>query len=246
MNGTMDDRGHESLTQAILAKTSGSGCETARGRLCDVVDGALAPLDRDLLSAHLDHCPACAGLAAALAEATAVLPSFAALAPRRSPVAGVLAATSRRAAVPTVGDRVAAWLARVAERPRFSLEVAYVLTVLLLVVLGNPVDAFKDASARVQPRVNVVAAAMHAPIDRLRAAGEEKLASVEQVIAPKGHPAGAVDAGRAWLWQCWKTYVDAPIRAVLSTVSRWATDFVDTVWGWVGGTGSEPSAGRPR
>jgi predicted anti-sigma-YlaC factor YlaD len=246
MNGTMDDRGHESLTQAILAKTSGSGCEAARGRLCDFVDGALAPLDRDLVSGHLDHCPSCAGLAAALAEATAVLPSFAALAPRVNLVAGVLAVTSRRAAAPTVGDRVAAWLAGVAERPRFSLEVAYVLTVLLLVVLGNPVDAFKDASARVQPRVNVVAAAINAPIDRLRAAGEKKLASVERVIAPEGQPVGAVDTGRAWLWQWWKTYVDAPIRAALSTVSRWATDVVDAVWGWAGGTGSEPSAGRPR
>ena len=152
----MDAAGHESLAQAIVARTSGGGCATARERLCDFVDGSLAGLDRDLVGGHLDHCPACAELATALAETASVLPSFATLSPRFSLVPAVLAATSRRPVQPTLGDRVSAWLARAAERPRFSLEVAYVLTVLLLVVLGNPVHAFKEASDRVQPRVSVV------------------------------------------------------------------------------------------
>ena len=246
MKNDLDDAGHESLTQAIVARTSGGGCAAARDRLCDFVDGTLETLDRDLMGGHLDHCPACAELAAALAETASVLPSFATLVPRVSVIPGVLAATSRRPVQPTLADRVSAWLAHVAERPQFSLEVAYVLTVLLLVVLGNPVDAFKEASVRVQPRVSAVASVVSGPIDRLRAAGEEKLASVEQAIAPRGKPVGAVDTGRAWLWQWWKTYVDEPARSLLSAVSQWAAQVVDAAWNAFGGSSSEPPRGAAR
>ena len=157
MKSELDAGGHEALTQAILAKTSGNACASARERLCDFVDDTLAPFDRSLVEGHLAHCAACAALAAALAESTAVLPSFVSLAPRTSVVFDVLRATSRRPPEPGFGERLSAWLGRVAARPRFSLEVAYVLTVLLLVVLGNPVDAFRDASVRVEPRVAAVA-----------------------------------------------------------------------------------------
>jgi predicted anti-sigma-YlaC factor YlaD len=236
----MDEVGHESLAQTIVARTSGGSCVAARERLCDFVDGALDLLDRDLVGGHLDHCPACAELAAALAETASVLPSFAALAPRASLVPGVLAATSRRPVQPTFGERVSAWLAHAAERPRFSLEVAYVLTVLLLVVLGNPVNAFKEASVRVQPRVSVVRAAVSGPIDRLRARGEEKLTSVERAIAPKAESAGSVAAGRALLWQWWQTYVDAPVRSLLSWASEWAARLADAVGKAMSGSASEP------
>ena len=242
----MDDAGHESLAQAILARTTGGGCEAARERLCDFVDGSLAALDRDLVGGHLDHCPACAELAAALAETASVLPSFATLSPRYSLVPGVLAATSRRPVQPTFGDRVSAWLARAAARPRFSLEVAYVLTVLLLVVLGNPVNAYKEASVRVRPRVTVVASAVSGPIDHLRAAAEEKLTMVGQAIAPKARPVGGVDAGRTMLWQWWQAYVDGPVRTFLSRASVWASALIDAASKAMRGTGSEPSPPRAR
>lgn len=237
----MDAAGHESLAQAIVARTSGGGCAAARERLCDFVDGSLAPLDRDLVGGHLDHCHACAELASALTEAALVLPSFATLSPRVSLVPGVLAATSRRPIQPTLGERVSAWLDRAAQRPRFSLEVAYVLTVLLLVVLGNPVHAFKEVSVRVQPRASMVAAAVSGPIDHLRAAAEEKLNIVGQAIAPKAKPAGAVDASRAMLWQWWRTYVDAPVRSFLSRASAWAAEIIDAASRAMRGTSSEPS-----
>ncbi len=236
----MDAAGHESLAQSIVARTSGGGCAAARERLCDFVDGSLAGLDRDLVGGHLDHCRACAELAAALAETAAVLPSFATLSPRFSLVPGVLAVTSRRPVRPTLGERVSAWLARAAARPRFSLEVAYVLTVLLLVVLGNPVAAFKGASVRVQPRVSAAATAVSGPIDRWRAAGEEKLTRVGQAIAPKRGQATGVDAGRALVWQWWQTCVDAPVRSFLLRASAWASSMLDAVSKATHRSGSEP------
>ncbi len=246
MKTELDASGHEALTRAILAKTSGNACGSARERLCDFVDDTLAPFDRSLMDGHLAHCHACADLAAALAESAAVLPSFVSLAPRMSVVLDVLRATSRRPVEPGLGERLSAWLGRVAARPRFSLEVAYVLTVLLLVVLGNPVDAFRDASVRVEPRVAAVANAVGRPIARARAAGEETLTSVGRAIKPKAEAVGTLAQGRLLLWQYWQSHVDAPVRAIVLQVREWAERAVLEVRTIVGGKGSEPSAGPVR
>jgi predicted anti-sigma-YlaC factor YlaD len=242
----MEAAGHEALSEAIVARTSGSGCAAARDRLCDYVDGAMALFDRDLVDGHLAHCPACAGIATALVETTSLLPSFAALPPRASLVRDVLAATSLRPVRPTVGERVSAWLTRAAERPRFSIEVAYVLTVLLLVVLGNPVDAFKEASVRVQPRVTVMAKAMSGPFVHLRDAGEATLTHVERTVAPKADPAGSMAQGRALLWQWWQTYVDAPVRSILSRASEWTTRLEYALRKAMSASKSEPPAPAAR
>jgi predicted anti-sigma-YlaC factor YlaD len=247
MSGRADDMdadGHESLSRAIVARTSGGACPAARDRLCDFVDGTLAPFDGELVGAHLATCPPCAALAAALAETTALLPSFTALAPRASVVREVLAATSRRPARPAFGDRVSAWLSSAAERPRFSLEVAYVLTVLMLIVLGNPVAAFKEASVRVQPRVAVVAGAVGRPLAHMRTAGEATLTNVERAIRPKAEPADLLAQGRARLSQAWQTYVDAPVRTIVLQVSAWAGQVVDAVRKAIGAFAGEPPA-RP-
>jgi hypothetical protein len=242
----LDDVGHEALTQGILARTSGRGCAAARERLCGFVDDALAPFDRGLVDGHLAHCAGCAALAATLAETASVLPSFASLAPRASVVSDVLRATSRRPARPAFGERVSAWLARAAQRPRFSLEVAYVLTVLLLVVLGNPVDAFRDASVRVQPRMSVVADAVGRPIAQMRAAGQGTLTSVERAIRPKTEALGTLAQGRTLLWQFWQTTVDAPVRAVVLRVREWAGRVVNELRTIVGAPAGEPPAGPAR
>jgi len=246
MKTELDAGGHEALTRAILARTSGNACGSARERLCDFVDGVLAPFDRSLVDGHLAHCPACADLAAALAESTDVLPSFASLAPPTSVVFDVLRATSRRAPEPGLAERLSAWLGRVAARPRFSLEVAYVLTVLLLVVLGNPVDAFRDASVRVEPRVAAAASAVGRPIAKARAAGEETLTSVSRAIRPRAEAVGTLAQGRILLWQFWQTYVDAPVRAVVLQVREWAERAVLEVRTIVGAKSSEPSTSTVR
>ena len=244
MKTELDAGGHEALTQAILAKTSGSACGSARERLCDLVDGALAPFDRDLTYGHLAHCPTCTDLAAALAESASVLPSFASLAPRTSVVSDVLRATSRKPVEPGLGERLSAWLGRAAARPRFSLEVAYVLTVLLLVVLGNPVAAFRDASVSVEPRVAAVASAVGRPIAKVRAAGEETLTNVGRAINPKAEAVGTIAQGRLLVSQFWQTYVDAPVRAVVLQLREWAERVLRELRTMMGAKGGEPPA-RP-
>jgi len=98
--GALDEAGQASLTASILAATSVRPCAAARERLCDYVDRTLAAFDRSLVKAHLERCGSCAALAGALARATAVLPTFAELAPPASLTGRVLAATSRRVAEP--------------------------------------------------------------------------------------------------------------------------------------------------
>ena len=246
MKTDLDDSGHEALTQAILARTSGGGCAAARERLCDLVDDALAPFDRGLVTDHLAHCPGCSALAAALVETSGVLPSFTSLAPRSSVVGDVLLATSRRVARPTFGERASAWLARAAARPRFSLEVAYVLTVLLLVVLGNPVDAFREATGRVEPRMSVVAGAVSQPLAKMRAAGEERLSSVDRAIRLKATALGTLAQGRTLLWELWQKYVDVPVRTIVLQAREWAGRAVSELRTIVGAPVGEPSPGPAR
>lgn len=218
----LDDQGHETLSAAIVSKTSGSPCASAHERLCDFVDRELARIDQELMDAHLARCPQCAALAAALAESTRLLPSFAELAPPVGIVHDVLAATSRRRADATFGEKVSAWTSRVARRPRISFEVAYVLTLLLLVAFGNPVVAFRDASARVQPRVSGVALAVSRPIANVRTVGVNTLASVERAIRPNAGRAdtrttrSVISEGEALLYQWWQANVVAPFWTVVT------------------------------
>ena len=170
-----------------------------------------------------------------------MLSTFATLAPRHGFVGEVLAATSRRPALPTTGEEeIRAWLGRAAERPRFSLEVAYVMTVLLLVVLGNPVDAFREASVRVQPRVTAVAGAVARPLSEMRAAGAERLSNVEVAFSPKlatqsvatAWGDSLVDGGMQWL----QSNVLAPLQSLArgagflsAEIAAWASRVFDNV-----------------
>lgn len=241
----MDDAGHDLLALAVVERTSGAACNTVRERLCDFVDGGLAPFDRELVEAHMGRCRGCTAVAAAMAEASAILPSFATLEPRPGLVAGVIEVTVGRRRAPSFPELARAWLVRAAQRPRFSLEVAYVLTVLLLVVLGNPVVAFREASVRVQPRVNVVATAVGRPLADARAAGERTLSRIEQVVRPP-QASGTVADARTKLWRWWQAQVDAPVRAILARLAEWADRLGNTLEKMTHGQASEPSASAPR
>jgi predicted anti-sigma-YlaC factor YlaD len=255
MSGRADDldaAGHESLAASVLAKTSGTAgsCASARERLCDYVDATLDPVERELIDGHLGRCEACAVLALALSDVTAVLPSFAAL-PLRQPIVGdVFAATSRRAAEPGVGERITAWIARAAQRPRFSLEVAYVMTVLLLVVLGNPVDAFREASVRVQPRVSAVAGAVSVPLGEMRVAGAEKLSNVERALAPRLAPPRWTSQAEAWLGRMIDgsglRWIAASAQAMATEVAAWAGRVFESLRGAFTGSRTELSASPAR
>jgi anti-sigma factor RsiW len=242
----MDAAAHASFAASVVARTSGSGsaCASARERLCDFTDGLLAPVDRQLVEGHLAHCRACAALAAAVSEATALLPSFATLAPRHGIVGAVIASTSGRVPEPGLVERIAGWIARVAERPRFSLEAAYVMTLLVLIAFGNPVSAFREASVRVQPRVAAVAVAVNGPLNGVRAAGAEKLSHVERALAPKLTKPQLTDQAEALLRQLIDDSgvqrIAASVRSVASQAAAWAARVLDAVREAFGSDPTEP------
>jgi hypothetical protein len=252
----LDEAGQASLTASVMRKTAGDACGSARDRLCGFVDGVLEPFDRDLVAGHLSCCAPCAALADALARSAAVLPSFAALTPPGPFVFGVLAATSFRPAEPSVLDRLGERLRRAAMRPRFSLEVAYVLTLLLAIVFGNPVKAFKDtaskAEAYAQPRVDVAIERMAAPLAAARATGQTvvgktvgRFSSAGSATAP---PAGLIETAQRW----WENAVIQRVRSMLGAAAGWlkasqelVNDFAARLLGQQPPAGGGPAEPRP-
>jgi len=137
------------LLGAVLARTSGPACGSARKRLCDHVDRLLAPPDEDLVRMHLDACRECAGLAAALARLATDLPPLAEMEPGARFVPDVLARTSRR---PALSDgwtaRLAAGWRRLAQRPRIALEGAYAGAIVLVMLFGTANAPFAEVPRR--------------------------------------------------------------------------------------------------
>ena len=129
------------LAPGVLEKTSGPACGRAEEQLPALVRGELDAVSREIVEAHLTHCAGCSALAAVLAEAERVLPALAELEPPPDLVPRVLAATRDRPR----RERVAEWWQRILARPRASWELAYVGTLLLVLLLGNPVAAFREA-----------------------------------------------------------------------------------------------------
>ena len=221
----LDEAGQASLTASVMRKTAGDPCGSARDRLCGFVDGVLEPFDRDLVAGHLSCCAPCAALADALARNAAVLPSFAVLTVPGPFVFGVLAATTFRPAEPSVFDRLGGWLRRAAMRPRFSLEVAYVCTLLLAIVFGNPVKAFKETASRAeayaQPRVDVAVERMAAPLAAARSTGQTvvgktvgRFSSAASAAAPAG---GFYQSAQRW----WENSVVQRVRSMLGAAAGW-------------------------
>ena len=137
------------LLGAVLARTSGSACGSARARLCDHIDRLLAPADDDLVRMHLDACGECAGLAARLARLAADLPPLAERDPGPRLVDEVLARTSRRPALPSRrAARFAAVWRRLAHRPRIAWEGAYVGSIIMVVLFGAANAPFADVPGR--------------------------------------------------------------------------------------------------
>jgi predicted anti-sigma-YlaC factor YlaD len=140
------------LADAILARTSGAACESARSRLCARVDGELSSFDAELVDGHLRHCTECGALARALQSLTDDLPRLAAIDPGPGFVEVVLARTSRRPRPVPLAERWAAAVSRLLERPRIALEGAFVAVVFVGLPLavspsplaGGPTYAIED------------------------------------------------------------------------------------------------------
>jgi hypothetical protein len=142
------------MTSAVLARTTGSACQRALTLLGGQPDGPFDAHTEALVEGHLDHCAACSAIATTLAETRAVLATLVELEPGTDFAAHVVAATSGRFASArssawarlaarwawprVVGGRASAGWQRMLARPRLSLELAYLATVLIVVIVGNP------------------------------------------------------------------------------------------------------------
>jgi anti-sigma factor RsiW len=210
------------LTASILARTAGEACGSVRERLCNLLDGDLAPFDRELVEGHLDRCAPCRALAQALDRVELVLPAFVEMKPPASFVDGVLAGTSRRPASPTLAESVAPWLAKAAERPRFALEVAYACTLIMLLVLGDPVKAYREVSTAAQPRVAGVARAIDAPLTSARTVGADALSTVGRALRPvvDGVRPSPGKPSASWVAARWKDDVATPLGAFAGAAVR--------------------------
>ena len=153
------------LLDAVLARTSGSVCESARARLCDHVDRLLAPADEDLVRMHLDGCRECRGQAAALARLALDLPPLAQRDPDALFVREVLARTSRREALASrVAARLAAGWRALAHRPRIAWEGAYIGLIVVVILFGTPNAPFADVPARALGLVRTVQETVPVPV----------------------------------------------------------------------------------
>jgi len=133
------------LAEAILGRTSGSTCDSARDRLCDYVDGQLEATDYGLVRQHLEGCPDCSLITGALSALAAELPALIEIEPDDRFVEAVLARTLPRR------SRSARWAARLSvgwqkllQRPRLAWEGAYVCSMVLAVLFLAPGAPFAE------------------------------------------------------------------------------------------------------
>lgn len=245
--GVLDEASHAALTAAILARTSGTTCRAARDRLCALVDGELSTLDRELVEGHLAACEACSALAGALKQTSRVLPGFAEIRPPETFVQQVLAATSRQMVEPSLGERVTAWLLGAARRPQFSLEVAYVCTLLLVLLFGNPVKAFRETAALgtvyVRPHAELAVERVVVTIDSICSRSARAISQLTSASRPSQSSTGqwraAVTAVARWVTMA----VGETLHALIERALQWIRAVRDKIGGWLGiATGAQTPA----
>lgn len=155
------------LTAAILRRTTGPVCESARALLGSWVDGDLDPVEAAPLRGHLEHCDECSSLERALVALRAELPLLAETEPDPAFTAAVLARTSRKPRRVPLAEQWAAAMRGLFERPRIALEGAFVASMMLVLPFGafhgrgpSPADAFgevRQASGATSAGLNVLA-----------------------------------------------------------------------------------------
>jgi predicted anti-sigma-YlaC factor YlaD len=151
-----DDRAAD-LVHAVLDRTSGSACTTARDLLAPFVDGELAGLDAELVREHVGACIGCRETARALAQLAADLPALAEAEPDRDFVASVLARTAGRRSIRSVWE---SWC----RRPRLAWELAYVATIAVGLAHGATGMSFAEVPRTV---AGLVAIDLEQPVDSL-------------------------------------------------------------------------------
>lgn len=106
-----------------------------------------------LLDAHVAECPGCGAVAAAMEEIRSVLPVLSEIDPGTDFTAAVVRNTTGAVKAPrrtgsSAKTSFGAWWDALLARPRLSLELAYVATVLAVVLAGNPILVADSVAAR--------------------------------------------------------------------------------------------------
>jgi anti-sigma factor RsiW len=136
------------LARSIIERTSGRACPRVTELLCSYIDGELGSEDSGLITAHLSGCTSCRALADELALMATDLPRMAEIYPDAEFTRSVLGATSEwRPFRPSLRTRFLTWWNQLTQRPRFSFEAAYVGTLALVFVFGNPAPALRSVTA---------------------------------------------------------------------------------------------------
>jgi hypothetical protein len=208
----------QALAGAVMARTTGSACQRALVLIGAQPDGAFDAATSALLQGHLEHCTECRAVERTVAESRAVLATFTEIDPGAAFAAQVVAVTSaarpersrrpagrteRRPAWASAGHAgLADWWDRLLARPRLSLEIAYLATVLLVVIVGNPGLVADALSARIggAPIVRVVSGAPGSAIAG-PAAGVAEPSLVERIVREVEARQARVASGWTWLME---------------------------------------------
>ncbi len=174
MRNTPEDRSRDNdFVRNVLSRTSGSPCDRACEQLPGLMDGNLKDMDRQLVQAHLEHCPGCRSVAVVLGWMQPMLTDLAQLDPgpaftqavvsRTSGAVHPLARAARRGE--TVGplsvvERLGYWWQKQIFRPRFALEFAYVATVILVLLTSVPGAPLKQEARNAQEMIQAGPMAM--------------------------------------------------------------------------------------
>ncbi len=162
MKNNKRDREND-FVRRVMDQTAGSACEKACSHLPDLADRKLERLDRQLVQAHLEHCSDCRQVAVVLGWVQPLLPQMAVVDPGPSFTQSVLVRTTlavhplahaarRGETVGPLGliERMGQWWQKQLFRPRFALEVAYVATVILVLLTTVPGAPFRQEARQVQ------------------------------------------------------------------------------------------------
>ncbi len=198
------------LLESVLKRTTGETCGSARGRLCDHIDGLLPQVDDELVRLHLNGCNECTRLAGALARMSEDLPALAELQPDDRFVGDVLARTVARR------KRATRWVAQIAQgwrqlvqRPRFAWEGAYIGLIFLTLIFGIPSSPLAGVPQRALDMVRTN------PMD--------------QLAGPIGQYAPRIRITVRSSWQTSRNQVAGATRGFAEDVSRRSSSTLNTI-----------------
>jgi anti-sigma factor RsiW len=206
------------LAEAILERTSGPACASARERLCDHVDRLLEPVEEELVRAHVRSCRDCNALLHVLTALAGDLPALREVQPDPTFVSDVLARTRpRRRPRATWVVRLAREWRSLIQRPRFAWEGAYIGALIVMLIFGTPNAPFADVPQKT--------------IDLVKSSPVAELGEPVREIAP--HVASSVE----WAWQAARSGVidtssELAIEAAHgpSTLYEQARKILGTAW----------------